>query len=164
MKEILVQPIQSERKKIESSFKRLDPDSDYKAERIVYYPYYYFIYNVKAKRLFLPANEQVGCTVDAVSGKGSLIDSHPKLKQLSISEEQLLDQKHSLEECLAVSKSFLFRSISLKMRMLSISNVKVEKKKLFYRPYWVVFNKTANNDNPVHFIVDAVTGQYHPLA
>lgn len=110
----------------------------------------------------MPANEKVGCAVDAVSGKGSLIDTPPKFIKISVTDKQLIQKKQSLDNCLALSKSFLFRSISLKMRMLSISTLTIERKKLFYRPYWIVFNSKKGHDDD-RFIVDAVTGHYHPL-
>ncbi|GAB3806823.1 hypothetical protein [Virgibacillus kimchii] len=159
---VLTQPIRFNRKEIESSFRQLDAASDYMAEKIVYYPYYYFIYNVKAKRVFLPMDEKVGCTVDALGGKGALTDADPELKSKIIEEKEMLKQSHSIQACLSISESFVYRSLSLKMRMVSFSNVKMEKKEFFYRPYWVVINK--NEQQGHHFIVDAVSGRYHPLS
>jgi len=163
MKEIIAQPLHFNKEKVESAFKKLDQNHVYQASQMVYYPYYYFRYNVQAKRLFLPANEKVGCAVDAVSGKGSLIDSQPKLKQFTVQESELLHQKQSLDDCLEKSESFLYRSLSLKMKMLSISKVQVEEKQFFYRPYWIVYNQNGEK-GAVDFIVDGVSGQYHPLA
>lgn len=158
---VLAQPINFKREQIESSFMQIDEKSTYVADRIVYYPYYLFVYNVKAKRVFLPMNEKIGCTVDALGGKGSLADSYPKLEEINIEKKEMLERSWSLQECLSISESFVFRSLSLKMRMISFSEVQVEKKKLFYRPYWLVFN--SNYKEGEHFIVDGVSGQYHPL-
>lgn len=134
---VLTQPIKFEKKQIETSFMKLQPGAAFLADRIVYYPYYFFVYNVKAKRLFLPMNEKVGCAVDAINGTGSLVDYNPKLELAEISDEQRMYQYQALEDCLPISESFIFRSLSLKMRMLSFSHVQVEKQQLFYRPYWV---------------------------
>src|SRR5699024_5780578 len=161
MKEqILTQSIKFEKKKIEKSFMKLQPNATFLADRIIYYPYYYFIYNVKAKRLFLPMDEKVGCAVDAINGNGSLVDSNPKWEAAEISEEQRMREYQALEDCLTISEIFIDLSLSLKMRMLSVSHVKVEKQHLFYRPYWVVYNSKKSGQD---FIVDGVTGQYHPL-
>lgn len=162
MGEILTQSINFEKKQIESSFMKLHKNSTYIAKRIIYYPYYYFIYNVKAKRVFMPMKEKIGCAVDAVSGKGLLVDYKPVLERLTIPDRQLLKQTQSFDDCLAISESFLYRSVSLKLRIISVKNVQMEQGKLFYRPYWIVFQKNEE-DNDSSFIVDAVTGQYHPL-
>ncbi|MBP1970051.1 hypothetical protein J2Z83_002167 [Virgibacillus natechei] len=157
---ILTQSIKFEKKQIETSLMKLHPDAKYLADRIIYYPYYFFVYNVKAKRLFLPMDEKVGCAVDAISGSGSLVDFNPKLEEAEILGEQRMQKHQTLEDCLPISESFVFRSLSLKMRMISFSHVQVEKQQLFYRPFWVVYNKNGDGQG---FIVDGVTGQYHPL-
>ncbi|ALX50184.1 hypothetical protein [Lentibacillus amyloliquefaciens] len=158
--QVLTQSIKFEKKEIETSFMKLQPDATFSADRIVYYPYYFFIYNVKAKRLFLPLDEKVGCAVDAINGNGSLVDSNPKWEMVEILDEQRIHESQALEDCLTISESFVYRSLSLKMRMLSVSHVKVEQQQLFYRPYWVVYNSNKTGQD---FIVDGVTGQYHPL-
>ncbi|WP_010531944.1 hypothetical protein [Lentibacillus jeotgali] len=157
---VLTQSIKFGKKQIETSLMKLQPGVKYLADRIIYYPYYFFVYNVKAKRLFLPMNEKVGCAVDAISGSGSLVDYNPNFEVVEISEKQRLHQYQELEDCLPISESFIFQSLSLKMRMFSFSHVQVEKRQLFYRPYWVVYNTKGNGQD---FIVDGVTGQYHPL-
>ncbi|MFD1065701.1 hypothetical protein [Oceanobacillus locisalsi] len=159
---ILAQAIHYEKEKIESSFNKLYSGSTFLAERIIYYPYYYFIYSVNAKRIFMPLKEKMGCVVDAVSCRGSLIDANPKLELIDIPINQLLEKTQSLDDCLSISESFIHRSLSLKMRMISFSNIKLEKQELFYRPYWVVFQNNEKQ-NEQNFIVDGVTGQYHPL-
>ncbi|MFD1361734.1 hypothetical protein [Lentibacillus salinarum] len=88
------------------------------------------------------------------------MDSNPKWEVAEISHEQRMQEYQPLEDCLTISESFIYRSLSLKMRMLSVSHVKVEEQQLFYRPYWVVYNNQKNGQD---FIVDGVTGQYHPL-
>lgn len=157
---VLTQSVEFNKEQIESSFKRLHPKSNFIAERIIYYPYYYFSYNVKAKRLFLPLNEKVGCAIDSISGRGSLIDYKPKWKEVEISEEQEMPQMYSFKDCTSISESFIYRSLSLKMRMLSFSELKREQQQRFYRPYWVVWNEKAGSSD---FIVDGVSGQFHPL-
>ncbi|WP_080872805.1 hypothetical protein [Oceanobacillus timonensis] len=159
---ILAQTINYEKEKIELSFKKVYSDSTFFAERIIYYPYYYFIYSVNAKRIFMPLEEKMGCVVDAVSCRGSLIDSNPKLELIDIPVNQLLEKSQSLDDCLSMSESFIHRSLSLKMRMISFSNIKLEKQALFYRPYWIVSQNNEMQSDP-NFIVDGVTGQYHPL-
>ncbi|MDM8100225.1 hypothetical protein [Oceanobacillus oncorhynchi] len=158
--EVLTQSVEFNKEQIESSFKRLHPHANFIAERIVYYPYYYFCYNVKAKRLFLPLNEKVGCAIDSISGKGSLIDYKPKWKAIEISKEQQMPEKYSLKDCTSISESFIYRSLSLKMRMISFPELKREQQQRFYRPYWVVWNE---RDGSSDFIVDGVSGQFHPM-
>ncbi|MBY7144445.1 hypothetical protein KFZ56_15585 [Virgibacillus sp. NKC19-3] len=163
MKEkVLTQAINYEKEKIESSFKKLYSGSTFFADRIIYYPYYYFIYSVNAKRIFMPMEEKMGCVVDAISCKGSLIDSNPKLEVIDIPSGQILEKSQSLDNCLSTSEAFIHRSLSLKMRMISFSNITLEKQALFYRPYWIVFHNNEKQ-NEHNFIVDGVTGQYHPL-
>lgn len=157
---MFTQPVEFNKDQIESSFKKLHPHSNFIAERVIYYPYYYFSYNIKAKRLFLPLNEKVGCAIDSISGRGSLIDYKPKWKELEISIEQQMPQTYTLKDCASFSESFIYRSLSLKMRMISFKELKREQQQIFYRPYWVVWNE---KDGSSDFIVDGVSGQYHPL-
>lgn len=158
---MLAQSITFTEEKLKSSLKKIQSNINFAVHSVIYYPYHFFHYDVKAKRIFLPKNEEVGCTVEPVSGIGSLIDYTPKLSSVEISIEKQVPQTYTLEECRTISESFIYQSISLKMKMLSISELIFKYHEFFYRPYWVV---TSNNPKEVpDFIVDAVTGQYHPL-
>ncbi|CDQ41638.1 MULTISPECIES: hypothetical protein [Virgibacillus] len=158
---MLAQAVRFTEKEIETSLYQLDSNSQFLVNRLVYYPYYYFNYTVQAKRLFLPVKEEVGCTIDGISGKGSLIDCKPKLTHVELPYHVQLPLKQSLEDCQTKSESFIYHAIALKMRMLSLSELKLKQKQFFYRPYWIVNSKDRK---AADFIVDAISGQYHPLS
>lgn len=158
---ILAQCIVFEEQEVLQQFEKTVDQSLLRSAKLIYYPYYFFHYALYAKRLWHPIMEYVGCTVEAISGRGALIDALPKFFEVEASLKQIVPPSISLHNATAVAESFLYHSISLKFKVLSTPKIEMKKSQLFYRPYWVV--QTAEQTDLPNFIVDAVSGKYHPL-
>lgn len=140
---------------------RIEPGTTFKASQLVYYPYFFFEYTLERKRLLHPFSGTTGCTIDAVDGIGSLIDHAPFLKNQALVKASMIQPVINSERGEAKAEAFIYDSISLKLKVLSMPKLKLNKKDLFYRPYWIVYGGICSNQ--FSLAVDAVTGKYHPL-
>lgn len=161
-KQILAQPHVYDARQTETRLKQIEPELQFEVVKLVYYPYYFFSFTMDVKRFLLPSSEKVACTIDSISGTGSLIESPPQFQNINVPPEEIIPHQISILKARELSQSFLYRAISLKMKMLSISELTAEEEQIFYRPYWLAREK-KNMDVP-DFVIDAVSGKYHPLS
>lgn len=84
------------------------------------------------------------------------------MQNIAVPPEEIILHKIPILKARELSQSFLYRAISLKMKMLSISELTAEDEQIFYRPYWLA-REQKNMDVP-DFVMDAVSGKYHPMS
>ncbi|ASK62447.1 hypothetical protein CFK37_09930 [Virgibacillus phasianinus] len=141
---------------------RMDTNRSFKVNQLVFYPYFFFEYELESKSFFHPIGGAVGCTVDGVNGVGAVIDISPEFKEQEITAEKLIQKELDTMEAKGIAEKFLYNSISYKMKVLSMPRMKLIKQEVFYRPYWIAEGGTYSS-NQFLLTVDAVTGKYHPL-
>ncbi|MDC3424412.1 hypothetical protein NC797_07810 [Aquibacillus sp. 3ASR75-11] len=140
---------------------KLEPTVNFSVKRLVYYPYYFFEYGLDKKSFIFPSNGLVACTIDLISGSGSLIDSEPVFEKFIVSKMDIIEDLVDTEKAEKEAQHFIFRTISLKMKIFKMPNINLTRQELFYRPYWIV----QGNDKKGTFTlaVDGKSGKYHSL-
>ncbi|MYL36260.1 hypothetical protein [Halobacillus litoralis] len=141
--------------------KQMEKDSIFTPECLVYYPYYFLEYEMKGKRWLGHVHKKIGCTIDSISGVGSLIDTSPELSEAELKTNKVLDIQIPLSKAKVYGERFIGRSISYKMKIFRMPGITLTKESLFYRPYWIV--KGMKKKKCFHLIVDALTGEFHPV-
>ncbi|MCP8615631.1 hypothetical protein [Salirhabdus salicampi] len=163
MKTIITNKIEFQKKEIKTLLDQLDPKISFQVDRLVYYPYYFFEYSVKQHKFlrFMNRNGNIGCTIDSLSGTGALIDATPQFNRYEASEDELISSKLDVITAQKEAEKYIYRSISLKMKILQMPEMQLTKQELFYRPYWIASSKTS--DRSFSLAIDAISGKYHPL-
>lgn len=159
-KRVISQSIGFDKSKIKEFLKQLEPEAAFRVRQLVHYPYYFFEFTVERKYLFHPIDGSAGCTIDAISGVGALIDTVPELKDQEVAKETIIQPALNAEQAAVNAQEFLYKSISLKIKVLSMPDLTLEKAELFYRPYWIV---QGTGREQFSLAVDAVCGKYHPF-
>lgn len=160
MKTIMTQDVLFTETEVLSGLTKIDKGAKIQMNRLIYYPYYFFEFDVKAKSL-LNFEGRVGCTIDALGGHGAIVDIQPNL--IEIRAECLTVPTIAVVKSQAAKKAkrFVFESASSKAKFLTIPIIKCISSQLFYRPFWIADYK--NKEAKEQLIVDAVSGSYHPL-
>lgn len=161
MEQVVLQTETFETNEITTLLQAIDKDIPYELESLVYYPYYLFEYKIKAKGL-MRLKGHIGCTIDAISGRGAMIDQKPSLYKGEIHEKNALRPNLTMEAALEKADEYLFHTASLKLKFLTMPKVELVNRKIFYRPYWIV-TPADKNRGATKLIVDAVSGTYHPI-
>lgn len=144
-------------------FEKTDANKLFHVNQLVFYPYYYFEYKLERKSLFHPNGGVVGCTIDGVNGIGAIVNTFPRLERQEIQSHTIIPEKLTFTDAKTTAKSFVYDTISYKMKVFSTPPITLTKEEKFYRPYWIIEGGDIYSQNNFMLTVDAVTGKYHPL-
>lgn len=162
MKQVLYQkPILLE-SEVTSNLRQLDKKASIFVQSIIYYPYYFFEYEMRTKKL-RTLNGMIACTVDALSGKEAIIDVKPEFSTHELDNLfSSLPIQIDREEASQIAEKFILNTAMEKAKYLTLPSLEQKKQLLFYRPFWII-DYFISNKREGQFIVDAVDGCYHPL-
>ncbi|GGB40853.1 hypothetical protein F3157_18150 [Virgibacillus dakarensis] len=147
---------------VKKRLEKLDPETTYKVQRLVFYPYMIFEYVIDRRNFFHPLKGHVGCTIDGVNKVGALADTFPQLMKQEVSDRDFIQPDLTLADAKERAEDFLYHSLSSKKKILTIPKLTLTKQEIFYRPYWIV-EGILNLPNHFFITVDAVSGKFHPL-
>jgi hypothetical protein len=157
---VLVQDLEFNDIEATSMIHAVDSSAHYEADTLIYYPYYFFEYEIKVRGL-LPIQGKIACIIDAVSGIGALADQFPVLKPIDTLNETLIPTKISKEEACRIAIKFVQHS-SIKLKIFTPPHFSLLRSVAFYRPYWILHEKKHKDGYP-SIMVDAITGKFHTL-
>lgn len=128
----------------------------------LYYPYYFFQYRLRGKRLFTKVHFRVGCTVDLISGKEALVDTPFDPRPETVPRKTVLEAAMTAEGARERAQSYVCAFVSMKMKLLGSVELLQERGFMYYHPFWLVSCKDPDKVS-VWIIVDGVSGRLHPL-
>ncbi|MDS9472867.1 hypothetical protein [Sporosarcina pasteurii] len=160
MKTLLMQETVFVEKDVLKGLHQFDKEAEVQINRLIYYPYYFFEFEVHAKSL-LKFNGKVGCTVDALGGRGAIVDVQPEFFASQVEHVAIPSIVIVQEEASKIAEEFVFEHASTKAKFITTPKIKQTSSQLFYRPFWIA--EYRRNSEGQQLIVDAVSGSYHPL-
>lgn len=129
--------------------------------QLIYYPYHFFSYSIQTRK-WIKVSGKIGCTIDLISGRGSLIDAPLRWqKKILQPRQKKLQYRIKEQEATKIADKFIFQAASHQLKFFTAPIIKLIECKMFYRPFWIVKQERDGNENT--FIVDAVSAHYHPL-
>lgn len=161
MSTLLTQEITFAEQDVLRGLQQYDKESEVKISKLIFYPYYFFEYEVSAKSL-LRFNGKVGCTVDALEGRGAIVDVQPEFLKREIDAEYVPKVQVCDKKAKEIADKFVFDNASSKAKFITIPKIKLLSSTLFYRPFWLAeYDQVEKVERLI--IVDAISGSYHPL-
>ncbi|SFJ88997.1 hypothetical protein SAMN04487936_10589 [Halobacillus dabanensis] len=160
-KKIWTNEIQFSKEEVNRLLQQMEKKSRFTIDRLIYYPYYFLEYGLKEKTLLHGKVGKIGCTIDSISGVGSLIDVSPNLYETEMEGNERIDVHLTQKDAALEGEKFVCKSISYKMKILRMPEVELQKNLLFYRPFWLV--RGDRKKKKFLLVFDAVTGKFHPL-
>lgn len=157
---VLTQELEFPERQVKRLMKGLEKRSMIKIENLVYYPYYFFEFDVSVKTV-VGLKGKTACTVDALDGKCALVDVFPQLIQYEIETDFQLEIVITENEARKTAKYFISENISKKVKFLKVPEIKFSSETLYYRPFWLISLTKYKEQSLI--IVDAISGNYHPL-
>lgn len=158
---LLTQDIAFSEQDVLLGLQQYDREARIQINNLIFYPYYFFEYEVNAKSL-LRFKGKVGCTVDALAGRGAIVDVQPEFLQRQIGTEYVPSVVISVDEARRVADRFVFDNASSKAKFVTVPKIQVLSSVLFYRPFWLA-EYSQDKHGQHQLIVDAISGGYHPL-
>jgi hypothetical protein len=159
MSTLLAQEITFVEQDVLLGLQQYDMKAEVRISNLIYYPYYFFEYEVNAKSL-LRFKGKVGCTVDALEGRGAIVDVQPEFLQRRIDAEYVPEVQVCEKQAREIADKFVFDNASSKAKFITIPKIKLLSSTLFYRPFWLA---EYDQEGQRQLIVDAISGSYHPL-
>jgi hypothetical protein len=159
MSTLLAQEITFVEQDVLLGLQQYDMKAEVRISNLIYYPYYFFEYEVNAKSL-LRFKGKVGCTVDALEGRGAIVDVQPEFLQRRIDSEYVPKVQVCEKQAREIADNFVFDNASSRAKFITIPKIKLLSSTLFYRPFWLA---EYDQEGQRQLIVDAISGSYHPL-
>jgi hypothetical protein len=159
MSTLLTQEITFVEQDVLLGLQQYDMKAEVRISNLIFYPYYFFEYEVNAKSL-LRFKGKVGCTVDALEGRGAIVDVQPEFLQRRIDAEYVPEVQVCEKQAREIADKFVFDNASSKAKFITIPKIKLLSSTLFYRPFWLA---EYDQEGQRQLIVDAISGSYHPL-
>lgn len=125
-------------------------------ERRVYYPYFRFGVSGLLRWLFGRRRLRTECLVDARTGRASTADGL-NVERLTVTAGERLAAARGPDEAARLARRYATHALGRGLRVLGNLHVELDGGELVYRPFWIV----RSGDTRV--LVDAVTGELHPL-
>lgn len=160
MSTILTQEVAFVEEDVLRGLRQYDKAAEIQINNLIFYPYYFFEYEVNAKSL-LRFTGKVGCTVDALGGQGAIVDVQPEFLQRQIEEEYIPAVVVSEGKAKKIADQFVFDNASKKAKFITMPKIKLLSSTLFHRPFWLA--EYGRDYERRQLIVDAISGGYHPL-
>ncbi|KMY55851.1 hypothetical protein AC623_19490 [Bacillus sp. FJAT-27231] len=161
MTSILTQKPVFAEKEILRGLQQYDRQANVHMNGMVFYPYYFFEYDISAKSL-LKLQGKIACTIDALSGQGAMVDVQPEFSTYLMEGEEVLPITIAENEAEPLAERFISQTLSQKAKFITIPRLHLSSCSLFYRPFWLAkYTKPGRGQQPL--IVDAISGSYHPL-
>ncbi|PID22035.1 hypothetical protein CSV61_07415 [Sporosarcina sp. P3] len=161
MSAILLQEIEFTKEEVLLGLQQYEKETYFQVQDMIYYPYYFFEYQVSAKSL-LKFKGKAACTIDGLGGRGAIVDVRPsfsrKKEEVGLFPELVIAE----EEAIDAAKRFIFDHASSKAKFVTMPKITEVQRTLFYRPFWLTDYKLDNKKSG-QLIVDAISGSYHPL-
>ena len=132
-------------------------DGPAEIERRIYYPYFRFGISGLLRWLFGRRTLQTRCLVDARTGRASTADSLSLERRAAIEEDRLRGVT-APDEARRLARRYATHALGRGLRVLGNLHIDVDGGELVYRPFWIV------RSGSTRVLVDAVTGELHPLA
>jgi hypothetical protein len=159
MSTLLTQEITFVEQDVLLGLQQYDMKAEVRISNLIFYPYYFFEYEVNAKSL-LRFKGKVGCTVDALEGRGAIVDVQPEFLQRRIDAEYVPEVQVCEKQAREIADKFVFDNASSRAKFITIPKIKLLSSTLFYRPFWLA---EYDQEGQRQLIVDAISGSYHPL-
>ena len=162
MKRIAAIPTTGDPSLLTESVARATRSRSVRIQSRLFYPYYFFQYRLRGKRLFAKVHSRIGCTVDLISGREALADTPFEPRPETVSREWILEAAITEARAREQARSYVCAAVSMKMKWFRSVELRQERSFLYYRPFWLVACEERDKD-PVWIIVDGVSGRFHPL-
>lgn len=161
MSAMLIQEIEFTEEEVLLGLQQYEKQTHFQIQDLIYYPYYFFEYQVSAKSL-LKFKGKAACTVDALGGRGAMVDVQPLFFERTVETGRIPQPVIAEEEAIGIAERFVFDNASSKAKFVTMPKIIEVQRNLFYRPFWLTDFKLQNNKQG-QLIVDAISGSYHPL-
>ncbi|MEM9209671.1 MAG: hypothetical protein AAGA61_10505 [Pseudomonadota bacterium] len=125
-------------------------------EHRVYYPYFRFCVTGVLRWLFGARRINVSCLIDARTGRAATADAFD-VETVSVAPTQQLAVQQCVSAGRGLAERYTRHSLGRAFRMLTTFRLHADAGVLIHRPYWVV--RASGH----RFLVDGVTGEFHPL-
>jgi len=126
-------------------------------ERRVYYPFFRYGVSARVRWLFGHERLEFDCVVDARNGRAASADELT-VDDLVVGDDECMRAVTGEADARHSAQRYAAHSLGKAMRMLGNFNLSLDARGLVHRPYWIVRTGT------IRVLVDAVTGDLHPLA
>ncbi|ELY72927.1 hypothetical protein C488_14652 [Natrinema pellirubrum DSM 15624] len=136
--------------------------ADATAEKLVYYPYRVFEFDLHAEALLDEFDDRVYCGVDLCNNKEMFIDESPDPTETVIAEDAVVPTADESIDPERTARRHLVNLARKELRIGSAPDLTVVDDIRIYRPFHVV-TCTTTAEQQLTYIVDAVTGEFHRI-
>ncbi|WP_435157862.1 hypothetical protein [Haladaptatus sp. DFWS20] len=130
------------------------------ADRLVYYPYRVFGFDLHAEAFFDDFTDRVYCGVDLCNGKEVFIEEAPQTTDQVVDADMVVPVADEIEDAQQIARYYLLELVRKELRVGSPPDLHLIEDRRIYRPFHLVDCKTSDKTS-LTYIVDSVTGDFH---
>ncbi|GAA0255964.1 hypothetical protein ACFFQF_16230 [Haladaptatus pallidirubidus] len=130
------------------------------ADRLVYYPYRVFGFDLHAEAFLDDFTDRVYCGVDLCNGKEVFIEEAPQTTEQVVNADMIVPVKDETKDVERIARYYLLELVRKELRVGSPPDLHVVEDYRIYRPFHLV-DCTTSDETSLTYIVDSVTGDFH---
>ncbi|WP_266081905.1 hypothetical protein [Haladaptatus caseinilyticus] len=147
----------------EQSLLKSDTDmAETTADRLVYYPYRVFGFDLHAEAFLDEFTDRVYCGVDLCNGKEVFIEEAPKTTDKVVDADLIVPVTDEIEDAQRIARYYLLELVRKELRVGSPPDLHPVEDRRIYRPFHLV-DCTTSDKTSLMYIVDGVTGDFHRI-
>ena len=132
-----------------------------RAERKLYYPYFWFHLCSSVRTLFGRSSLDVSCLVDSRTGLGSTAD--PFALEPIEDRGEIVAPRLTLAAARNVARRYVRYVTGMRRKALTAPKLDAVDERLVHKPFWIVTG-TRRDATAWRVLVDGVTGRFHALS
>lgn len=133
-----------------------------RAERRLYYPYYWYLFRYHVRTFLGTSAMPVSCLVDARTGLGATSEPFTR-ERLDVRDDDVLPPRLGEVEARRIAERYCGYVVGRRRKALVATEVEVIKHAVVHKPFWVV-TCARERETAFQMLVDGITGGFHPLA
>lgn len=130
------------------------------AERVLYYPYRLFTFDLHAEALLNELDDTVYCAVDLCNGDELFVDDLPTVAERRVETDAVVPTGDLDADPEGIARRYLLEMARKHLRVGSAPDLSVAADRRVYRPFHLVECETADGVF-LSYIVDGLTGDFH---
>lgn len=139
------------------------PEQTVRAERKLYYPYFWLQLRYAAHTFLGKSAVRLSCFVDSRTRIGATTDPF-ELERLDPNERDVITPL--VDECEAhrIAERYAGYVLRNRRRAFVAPTIEVLSCEMIHKPFWIVTSRSRAQQSSLRVLVDGITGGFHPLS
>ncbi len=139
------------------------PEQTVRAERRLYYPYFWLQLRYAAHTFLGKSAVRLSCFVDSRTRIGATTDPF-ELERIDANERDIITARVDESEAHRIAERYTGYVLRNRRRAFVAPTIEVLSCQMVHKPFWIVTTRSLAQQPSLRVLVDGITGGLHPLS